>query len=201
MWGTSMASPHVAGVVAAIVSRLDKKMLKAEVMEHLNRVALKNVIQDAKSPNKNFLQHFCVKNGEAFDPSEDSQGPSHGGYGGSPFEDRCPEGEYVKAVAIRSGSLVDSIRIRCTNGNWRTRYGGNGGSNGWKYAAYRRFCGASMRSGSLVDKICLTDNSGSSWCKGGNGGSYFTDNHCSSHSKRKVLVGIKGRSGAYVDRI
>jgi len=178
-------------------------MSKSEVMEELNKVALQNVVQNTQSVNRNFLQSLCVQNGEAKDPGNNSEGPEFGGSGGGYFEEKCPEGEYVKAVALRAGSLIDSISIRCTNEGWRNWHGGNGGNYAHKYAAYDRFCGARVRTGSLVDKICLKDNSNTQWCQGGNGGSDqgSFEMHCNSHNKRKVLVGIRGRSGSLVDKI
>ena len=50
--------------------------------------------------------------------------PRYGGRGGGSFNSR--EGA-VSAIFIRSGRLIDSIRLVYRNGHSSRRYGGNGG--------------------------------------------------------------------------
>lgn len=52
----------------------------------------------------------------------------------------------------------------------------------------------------LADAAGAHDNPRNSGAAGGTGGAAFAD-HCSSHAAGKVLIGIKGRSGGYVDSI
>lgn len=56
--GTSMASPIVAGIVAAIMGRLNRKMQKADVMARLNGVAVP-VVNNNPGGTRNFVQYVC----------------------------------------------------------------------------------------------------------------------------------------------
>merc|ERR1719240_358629 len=52
-----------------------------------------------------------------------------GGNGGGARSGRCPGNSYINYWTIRSGTLVDNIRGRCSNGSWLTSCGGGGGGS------------------------------------------------------------------------
>lgn len=147
----------------------------------------------------------------ATDPGDESWGPPHGRadnhwtFHSKEFSKVCPEGEYIKAIEFWSGSLIDSIAVRCTNGAWSGFSGGSGGSRTTRYAEYGRFCGVRVRSSALfVHALCITDNKGEVKCGGGGHGlGDFNDDdfHCDRHDRRKVLIGIKGIAGRYVNQL
>merc|ERR1712159_472835 len=82
-----------------------------------------------------------------------------GGNGGGAVNSYCSGKTYINYWKIRSGSKVDQIQGRCSDGSWLKKCGGNGGGQ-WKGSA-KSSQYISVRSGSLIDKFMG---------KGGNGG-------------------------------
>ena len=111
---------------------------------------------------------------------------SFGGSGGSPFPLYNP----IK-ISCRSGAYVDQITINDQSA------GGNGGSarDTITFSEDEYINSIVIRSGAYVDSFGFTTNKGQTWGPyGGSGGTESRlDNIC--------VVGIGGRSGAYVDRL
>lgn len=108
-----------------------------------------------------------------------------GGNGGGARSGRCPGNSYINYWTIRSGTLVDNIRGRCSNGSWLTSCGGGGGGSWTGKADTRRIF---VRSGSLIDKF---NNRG-----GNGGGGGWLD--CGSGYK---ITGYDVRCGSLVDKV
>jgi len=108
-----------------------------------------------------------------------------GGNGGGARSGRCPGNSYINYWTIRSGTLVDNIRGRCSNGSWLTSCGGGGGGSWTGKADTRRIY---VRSGSLIDKF---NNRG-----GNGGGGGWLD--CGSGYK---ITGYDVRCGSLVDKV
>jgi len=108
-----------------------------------------------------------------------------GGNGGGARSGRCPGSSYINYWTIRSGTLVDNIRGRCSNGSWLTSCGGGGGGSWTGSANAQKIY---VRSGSLLDKF---NNRG-----GNGGGGGWLD--CGSGYK---ITGYDVRCGSLVDKV
>ena len=121
-----------------------------------------------------------------------------GGGGGSFFDYR--ESADVAAIVIRSGSLIDSIKLVYRNPdgsiNVGDQHGGNGGGQTIHNLAVGEFVFAIHgRTGGVVDSLSFTTNHGRVLGPhGGNGGGSFSVGNCR-------LRGIYGRSGSLLDAI
>lgn len=109
---------------------------------------------------------------------------AYGGRGGRAVDSYCSSG-YINYWQVRSGSLVDRIRGRCSNGRWLRSCGGRGGGF-WQGRTSSR--AISIKYGRLIDKF-----NG----RGGNGGRWATLN-CGAGFK---ITGYKTRCGSLVDRV
>jgi len=110
-----------------------------------------------------------------------------GGNGGGALQQVCPKGSYINYWKIRTGSLVDRIQGRCSNGHWLASCGGSGGGerNGagvWGEQVMH------VRTGSLVDRF---NNHG-----GHGGGAHALD--CGAGYK---ISGYNLRCGSLVDKV
>jgi hypothetical protein len=47
---------------------------------------------------------------------------------GKPCEFKCADGAFIKSWKLTTSLLVDSIQGRCSDGNWLTKCGGEGGT-------------------------------------------------------------------------
>jgi hypothetical protein len=108
-----------------------------------------------------------------------------GGHGGRALSSYCAPHKYINYWYLRTGSLVDRLQGRCSDGRWLRHCGGNGGG------AWRGSLNTNkilVRYGSLIDKF---------WHRGGNGGraTWLT---CPSGAK---ITGYNVRCGALVDRL
>jgi hypothetical protein len=110
---------------------------------------------------------------------------SYGGGGGSKFDP-----EYIKSLAIRSGSGVDAIIIN------EEIHGGGGGSlsTTLEFDSDEYICSVDIRSGSRVDNLVFTTNKGRSIGGGGSGGSKYMLSNIR-------VIAIGGRSGSRLDQI
>jgi len=110
-----------------------------------------------------------------------------GGNGGGSINSYCPDGHYINWWKIRTGSLVDRIQGRCSNGTWLRVCGGSGGGESQKagvWGAHKMY----VRTGALVDQF-----NG----RGGNGGgAHWLD--CGSGFK---ITGYQLRCGSLVDKV
>lgn len=84
--------------------------------------------------------------------------PSHGGSGGSRFQQVCPAGYYANGIFGRSGRFVDYLGVLCRNVNGQsaisTVFGGPGGSDfSWECPAGYFMTGLEIKSGAYVDSI------------------------------------------------
>merc|ERR1712159_416099 len=108
-----------------------------------------------------------------------------GGNGGGVVNSNCADGHYVNWWRVRSGSLVDRIQGRCSNGAWLRACGGSGGGENQRSGvngAQKMY----VRTGALVDQF-----NG----RGGNGGgAHWLD--CGSGFK---ITGYQLRCGSLVD--
>merc|ERR1719461_384516 len=97
----------------------------------------------------------------------------------------CGGSDVIVAIAFKSGSYLNRIGFRCTNGDWSDWYGtSSGGAYNHVYAKGSGFCGVSGRTGNplgifgtgkVVDRICVTDAGDTeTHCFGGMGGTSFT---------------------------
>jgi hypothetical protein len=96
----------------------------------------------------------------------------------------CPSGAYINYWQMRTGSLVDRLRGRCSNGSWLGQCGGSGGGF-WQ--GHVSSTGVHIRTGALVDKF-----NG----RGGNGGG-ATYLSCGSNHIRGYYM----RCGSLVDGV
>jgi Mg-chelatase subunit ChlD len=112
---------------------------------------------------------------------------AYGGNGGSSINSYCPDGHYINWWKIRTGSLVDRIQGRCSNGAWLRACGGYGGGESQRagvWGTHKMY----VRTGALVDQF-----NG----RGGNGGgSHWLD--CGSGFK---VTGYQLRCGSLVDKV
>jgi uncharacterized protein YegL len=112
---------------------------------------------------------------------------SFGGNGGGAVNSWCPDGHYINWWKIRTGSLVDRIQGRCSNGVWLRTCGGSGGGESQRsgiWGAQKMY----VRTGALVDQF-----NG----RGGNGGGgHWLD--CGSGFK---ITGYLLRCGSLVDKV
>lgn len=110
-----------------------------------------------------------------------------GGNGGGVVNSNCADGHYVNWWRVRSGSLVDRIQGRCSNGAWLRACGGSGGGENQRSGvngAQKMY----VRTGALVDQF-----NG----RGGNGGAgHWLD--CGSGFK---VTGYRTRCGSLVDKV
>jgi len=132
----------------------------------------------------------------------------YGGNGGTESTIKCANGQFVERIEVRSGSLLDAIRIGCTNQNihfaeWK---GGNGGNYHSFHADGSGFCGMGGRDAEIgFYKLCLTAVSGESRCFGTTNsysvGNYFHDRACVDYpgNSRARLIGFNVRSGSRID--
>jgi hypothetical protein len=109
--------------------------------------------------------------------------PYRGGNGGRGYTKICPTGSTIDYWQIRTGSLVDNIRGRCSNGLWLGGCGGGGGHFWQGRTPSTR--SAYVRTGALVDQI---------WGRGGNGGGGYTLS-CDNGK----ISGYHARCGSLVD--
>jgi len=110
-----------------------------------------------------------------------------GGGGGSAISSYCPDGFYIDYWKVRTGSLVDRVQGRCSDGSWLQVCGGTGGSetHGVPRWGHQRMY---VRTGSVVDQF-----NG----RGGNGGGgSWLD--CGAGYK---ITGYQLRCGSLVDRV
>lgn len=106
-----------------------------------------------------------------------------GNWGGSNFgSPTCPKGEVIVEISGRSGSEVDKICAKCSDGTNLGCYGGNGGS---PYIYNGPFNEISLRVGERIDKI---------FNSGGNGGGPYTGK-CGPD---RYLVGFSGSADSRV---
>lgn len=133
----------------------------------------------------------------------DFYGGQYGGNGGDQHTLLCGNDEVVRAVALKHGSGLDRIAIRCTNQNWSHWLGGSGGGYKHRYSSDWGFCGMNGKSGTLVDRLCLQEPNGHEECWGGYGGGDFKDRDCndSPGDNRVRLRGFRLRTGARIDQI
>ena len=113
--------------------------------------------------------------------------PSFGGNDGGAVNSYCPDGHYINWWRIRTGSLVDRIQGRCSNGVWLSKCGGSGGgeSQGSGVNGAQKMY---VRTGAVVDQF-----NG----RGGNGGAgHWLD--CGSGFK---VTGYLSRCGSLVDKV
>ena len=92
--------------------------------------------------------------------------PSHGGSGGSPFQQVCPAGYFATGIFGRSGQFVDSLGLLCRNTTGQSAisaaFGGSGGSGfSWECPLGYFLTGLEVKSGAYVDSlaaICSTQS-------------------------------------------
>ena len=117
----------------------------------------------------------------------------YGGAGGSAFDS---QGDAVRSISIRSGSLIDSIQLEYLNGQTSKQLGGSGGSLAQiDLDTDERIVAIFGRSGAFVDSLTFVTNVGRIFGPyGGDGGSPFQVPECK-------LSGVFGRSADLVDAI
>jgi uncharacterized protein YegL len=112
---------------------------------------------------------------------------SWGGNGGGAVHSYCPDGSHISLWKIRTGSLVDRIQGRCSNGSWLRTCGGHGGGENQRsgmWGSQKMY----VRTGALVDQF-----NG----RGGNGGGgHWLD--CGPGFK---ITGYQLRCGSLVDKV
>ena len=124
-----------------------------------------------------------------------------GGSGGAPFVEMVAPSGVISGITIRSGSLIDSIRLtyRYRHQVSSRTYGGSGGtakSFSLQQGEYITEFGG--RSGKYVDSIYIKTNKGRTQRWGGHGGERSFRFIGTRHSP---IQGIWGRSGVYIDAI
>jgi len=126
---------------------------------------------------------------------------SYGGLGGTPFVDMKVPGTRVSEITIRSGSLIDNIRVSYVyRGQTFTKsHGGNGGSaRTLRLDSNEYITEFGGRSGSYVDSIYIKTNTGRLMRWGGAGGE---NSFRFKASRENPIVGFWGRSGSLIDAI
>ncbi len=114
------------------------------------------------------VQGICATVNEILMPEDDGATAAAGGSGGTEeFEQRCPSGHAVGGLRVKTGSFVDSLRIRCgrlqadgTIGGLSThpiRAGGSGGGASTDLNCPNNLPARGLRgrSGSFIDRIGL----------------------------------------------
>jgi len=108
-----------------------------------------------------------------------------GGGGGDYFgKSACPDGHVIVQISGRSGSKLDQICAKCSDGTSLGCFGGGGGS---PFVVNGPFKSVSGRAGSVVDQILGAGGGGNAWTKSCPAGKY--------------VVGITGRTGSVVDQV
>jgi hypothetical protein len=118
-----------------------------------------------------------------------------GGGGGTAYDLVCPPGSYVTNFYGKSGSVVDRIGIKCSDGRDIGSYGGGGGSD-FSSTSSNGFDRLSVRTGGVVDQVQFWNKNINYGIRGGWGGTFY-DLKC---DKGKIM-GLKLRSGSVVDAI
>ncbi len=124
--------------------------------------------------------------------------PGIGGLGGvEAASQQCPTTEWINSMYGRSGSYVDKIGFKCTDGTDLGSIGGEGGVP-FEYSNDTGIAAIIAHSGDAVDRVqAKWGNGGTSLSAGGLGGSL----HNLSCPAGKVAVGFGGRSGSKVDQL
>ena len=135
----------------------------------------------------------------------------YGGNGGSYATSECSSDKIVGGIRVRSGSLIDGLRIRCRtfspSGSYTpyssgTQLGGSGGGYGYHYCAAGQYIrGVKLRTGTKVDslKIYCTNGSSGAW-SGQFGGSGGGTHYYWCPSQYPVVKGIRVRDGSLIDK-
>jgi hypothetical protein len=114
--------------------------------------------------------------------------PARGGNGGGAVHSYCRSGKHINYWRIRSGSLVDSLQGRCSDGRWLRRCGGRGGGFWQGHLSTQQIW---VRTGALVDKFNH---------RGGNGGGRHLLS-CRRFGSQFRISGYRLRCGALVDKV
>jgi len=124
-----------------------------------------------------------------------------GGGGGVPFVDMVAPNSRISAITIRSGNIIDSIKLsyRYRNSVSEKSYGGNGGkSKTFKFGKGEYITEFGGRSGKYVDSIYIKTNKRRTMRWGGKGGA---NSFRFRATKNQQITGIWGRAGKYLDAI
>lgn len=119
-----------------------------------------------------------------------------GGGGGESSSMICKENSYVTELNGGSGSIIDRIGVKCSNG---VSLGPRGGSGGTSFAIGNKdgFDKLITRSGALVDSIWVYDGGKELGKFGGDGGDVPTVLACNGGK----IMGLNVRTGGSVDNI
>lgn len=128
------------------------------------------------------------------------------GYGGKPFSDvdvstYLQNRTRIAKVQLRAGAYVDQIitTYEDANGSWVASHGENGGilSNALQILPGQFVASVSGRGDAWIDRLRIALTDGRYLEGGGNGGNAFSWVAPSG----AIVLGFRGRAGAYVDRI
>ncbi len=128
-----------------------------------------------------------------------------GGSGGSPYDFKCPDGQYVDKVYYRAGSGLDQIGVRCSGSKLdeatSNLYGGNGGNPG-SFEFANGIDSFYVTGDSLVGNINPGTNSVVDFTKGGKAsGSWSGETKQLKCSPGSKISGIYGSSGTVNDKL
>lgn len=119
-----------------------------------------------------------------------SSSPIVGGIGGVPYTFSCPPGAYISQIEGRSGSLIDRISARCSDGTQSAMYGGTGGT-AWTDSSPSGFIGATnMRGNIYAARLQMLTADGNVFpAHGGTGGNAVGWTGCPPGEKIMMISG------------
>jgi pyruvate/2-oxoglutarate dehydrogenase complex dihydrolipoamide acyltransferase (E2) component len=119
---------------------------------------------------------------------------------GTQFNHSCPPGHVIQRVDVRSGSVLDALKVQCTDGSSSPWYGGSGGAEG-SYENTSGITGYGGRGAAFVDQLRVRsgyDHPGTWNTYGGTGGNEVSNFTC---QQGEALQRVEGNYGQYVNRL
>ena len=115
-------------------------------------------------------------------------GASRGQYGQG-FKFMCPNGTYINRFDMRSGKVVDSMRVSCSNGAVSPILGGGGGDVFTQAYSSTGFKAIPNRSDRVIDGMVFVDADGNPLKGAGGGGGAWRVIECPEGG---IIVGVQG---------
>lgn len=127
-----------------------------------------------------------------------SKSQFYGGGGGKLTDMICPEGTFIRDVNIKSGNVIDFIKVTCSDGKTFEAGKAKDGNLSKNITCPTGFDKIDLRTGSRVDKIQLSCGSNNSVItSGGEGGAPYKF-EC---NKEDTITGLTVREGQVIDAL
>lgn len=123
---------------------------------------------------------------------------THGGGGGSPFDDLPVAVGKIKSITVRHGAVIDQIACNYDIGGHQAHGGNGGGQSTFNLGEDEYITEVRGRAGRLIDSLQFVTNKNRQSPQYGSptGGSPFTEKE-----DRRILRAIHGRSGGKLDQL